>query len=379
MEKDIKRNLLMASTQLEANPMWMVSDDANIPSGQLVAQPGAVFRVPNIQNAIAPLHLPQVSDAALKAENILTRDIRETAGTTSPMMGASDPFGGGSKTATQHSAEIDEGNMRLVPMIENLELHVLNPMIEQMTWNNQQFMSYSKVVRDVGAVGLKFHDRYEIRPEDLVGRFLCQPLVSHRLTTKQTMVQQLVNILDRGPIINQMYGPNAVKMPKLLAMILEVGFDIRNVDEIIGLPPEEAGLLTAMEEHEVWYHGNVPPRKPDDNDMRHVLAHMQEFGSERFKQLEAISPGTAARARTHAAEHMRKLALQQEMQEKMMMDMAQVAAMQGMGGGAPAGAAEPGQDPGSPKVRGNEVERGDGQGREQQSEAMRGAPNAGAQ
>ncbi len=380
MEKDIKRNLLMAATQLEANPMWMVSDDANIPAGQLVLQPGHVIRVPDLQASIAPLHMPQVSDAALKAENILTRDIRETAGTTSPMMGASDPFGSGGKTATEHMAEIDEGNMRLVPMIENFEQHVIVPMVNQMTWNNQQFMSYPKVLRDVGPVGLKYHDRYEIRPEDLIGKFLVQPLVSHRLTTKQTMVQQLVNILDRAPIINQMYGPTAVKMPKLLAMILEIGFDIRNVDEFIQIPPEEAGLMTALEEHEMCNHGVVPPRKPDDNDMRHILGHMNEFGSERFKQLETISPGTAARARTHAADHMRKMALQQEIQEKVMMEMAQVASMQGMAGGgssAPPGAAEPGQEPESPKVRRNEVERGERQGT--RSEAMAQAPNQGAQ
>lgn len=377
MEKDMKRNLLMAATQLEANPMWLVSDECNIPDGQLILQPGRFLRVPQVEGSIAPLHMPQVSDAALKAENVLTRDIRETTGTTSPTMGAADPFGS-SKTATQHMADIDEANMRLVSMITNYEKHVMCPMLEQMTWNNQQFMSYPRVVRDVGQIGFRFHDRYTIRPEDLIGRFLVQPLVSHRLTTKQTMVQQLVNILDRAPIINQMYGPDAVKMPKLLAMILEVGFDVRNVDDFIKVPPEEAGLLTAIEEHEMWYHGVVPPRRPDDNDMRHAVAHMEEFGSERFAELDRRSPGTTARARAHAADHMHKIALLQEQQEGLMMQVAQVAAMQGLTG-APAGAAQAGQEPTSPKVRRNENERGEGVGSEEQSEAMAGAPNLGAQ
>lgn len=376
MEKDMKRNLLMSATQLEANPMWLVSDEANVPTGQLVIQPGTVIRVPDVERSIAPLHVPQVSDAALKAENILTRDIRETVGTNSPMMGAADPFGGASKTATQHQADLDEGNMRLVPMIENFETEIITPMIEMMAWNNQQFMSYPRVVRDVGPVGFRFHDRYTIRPEDLIGRFMVQPLVSHRLTTKQTMVQQLVNILDRAPVINQMYGPNAVKMTKLLAMILDVGFDIRNVDEFITVPPEEAGLLTALEEHELWYHGVVPPRKPDDNDLRHAMAHMEEIKSERFADLEKRSPGTAAYARAHIAEHMRKIALLQEVQEGMMMQVAQVAAMQGIGGGAPNGAATPDQDAESPKFRQNETSRG---GEEEQSESMSRAPNGGAQ
>jgi hypothetical protein len=379
LEKDMKRNLLMAATQLEANPMWLISDEANIPDGQLLLQPGLTLRVPDVQTSVAPLHVPQVSDAALKAENILTKDIRETAGATSPSMGASDPFGKG-KTATQHTSEIDEANMRLVPMIQNYEEHVVKPMLHQMTWNNQQFQSYNKVVRELGSMGMQFHDRLEISPGDLIGRFVAQPLASHKLTTKQTQVQQLVNILDRAPIINQMYGPQAVKMPKLLAMILEQGFDIRNVDEFISLPPEESGLLTAMEEHELWYHGNVPPRRPDDNDMRHVANHMEEISTDRFKMLEQADPGTAAKARAHIAEHYRKIALLQEIQEGQMMQLAQVAEMQGMqgGGGSPvAGAAGPDQDPGSPKVRNNETERGEG--REVQSAAMQAAPNAGAQ
>jgi len=385
LEKDMKRNLLMAASQLEANPMLLVADDANIPDGQLLAQPGLVLRVPDPQKSVVPLAMPQVSDSALKAENIITGDIRETTGATSPSMGVGDPFNS-DKTATQHMSEVDESNMRLVPMIFNYEEGIIKPMLDQMTWNNQQFQSYAKVVREVGPMGMKFHDRYEIRPEDLIGRFLVQPLAGHRLTTKQTQVQQLVNILDRAPIINQMYGPNAVKMPQLLAMILEYGFDIRNVDEFITVPQDSAGLLTPSEEEELWFHGNVPPRKPDDNDMRHILSHMTAMGKERFSKLEEVSPGTAARARAHVAEHYRKVELLQLQQEKTMMEFAQMAAQTGMSGGGNgspvAGAGGPGQEPGSPKVRNNETERGEGSpsgGNEAKSSAGRQAPNRGAE
>lgn len=384
LEKDMKRNLLMASSQLEANPMWAVADDANIPDGQLLAQPGLVLRVPDPSKSIMPLSTAQVSDSALKAENVLTKDIRETTGATSPSMGAGDPFAS-DKTATQHMAEVDEANMRLVPMVFNFEEEVVKPMLNQMTWNNQQFMSYSRVVREVGPLGMRFHDRYEIRPEDLLGRFLVQPLASHKLTTKQTQVQQLVNILDRAPIINQMYGPNAVKMVPLLAMILEQGFDIRNVDEFLSIPQDAAGLLTPTEEEELWFQGKVPPRKPDDNDMRHILSHLETMKTERFASLEQASPGTAARARAHVAEHYRKVELLQLQQEKTMMEFAQVASQMGMGGGGGGGvpgAASPGQDPESPQVRRNETERGEGSpssGAEPKAEAGRRAPNAGAQ
>lgn len=384
MEKDMKRNLLMSATQLEANPMFLISDDANIPGGQLTIEPGHSIRVPDIEKSIAPLHVPQVSDAALKAENVLTVDIRETSGATSPSMGSKDPFGEG-KTATQHTSEIDEANMRLIPMIESYEQDVEVPMLDQMTWNNQQFMSLARVVRDMGAPGLQYQDRYTIRPEDVIGRFLVKPLASTKLTTKLTQVQQLVNILDRVPIINQMYGPSAVNAPKLLAMILEHGFDIRNVEDIISLPDAQ-NLLTPSQEHELWYHGNVAPRKPDDNDLRHALSHMEEIASKRFAKLEQVSPQTAARARAHAQEHLMQIERRQMRQEDMLMQAAQVGQQMGLlkgpggggGGGQPSpvgGAGGPGQRPDSPKVRNNETERGEGGAK---SEGARNSPNAGA-
>lgn len=386
MEKDMKRNLLMAATQLEANPMWLISDDANIAAGQLIIEPGHGIRVPDIEKSIAPLHVPQVSDAALKAENVLTIDIRETSGATSPSMGGRDPFGD-SKTATQHMSEIDEANLRLVPMVESYEHEVEEPMLDQMTWNNQQFMSYSRVVRELGAVGLQYQDRYQIRPQDIIGRFLVLPLASHKLTTKMTNTQQLLNVLDRIPIINQMYGPQAVNAPRLLAKILEHGFDLRDVDEIISMP-DASNLLTPSQEHELWYHGNVPPRKRDDNDMRHIIGHLEELATDRFKKLAEHSPGTAARAKAHLAEHYYKLEQRQMKQEDMLMQFAQIGAQMGLmnqgkngaGGGQPSpvgGAGGAGQGPDSPKVRNNETDRGEGGAAK--SEGMRRAPNPGAQ
>src|SRR5690606_1894567 len=101
-----------------------------------------------------------------------------------------------------------------------------------------------------------------------------------------------------------------------------------------------------------------------------------------FQELEQRSPGTAARARTHAAEHLQKLEMLFLQQEQLTMLFGQQGAQQqaqqgGQGGGSPiAGAAGPGQEPGSPKVRGNETERGENG---PQGDAMRQAPNLGAQ
>lgn len=380
-EKDRKRALFLNATQLEGNPMMAISDQANIPPGQLVAQPGLIIRTPNPKDAVVPLAFPPVSDSALKSENVLEAEMREVSGVTAPVIGVNDPLGGSGKTATQSNNDLDEANMRLSGAITNFDTDVTCPMLEQMAFNNMQFCNYEKVIRDLGPIGIKFRDRFTIRPEDLIGRFIVQPLSGFRLSTKLGQIQQLVNLLDRAPVINQMYGPNAIKMVKLFGFIMEQGFDIRNVDEFLSLPPEETRLLTAIEEQEMWYHGNVPPRRPDDNDMRHVLAHQEEVSSERFAQLQARDPGTAAGALAHIADHMRKIALQQEQQEKMIADMAQFASANNIGGGGGGeggspmeaeGAAEPGQEPGSPKVRRNESQR------ETKSEAMSGAPNAGA-
>jgi len=393
-EKDVKRQLLMAATQLEANPMFEVSDQANIPDGQLILQPGLCLRVPVVGQSIAPIHVPKVSDSALKAENQLTVDIRETAGTNSPSMGAQDPFGGGGKTATQHTSEIDQGKLRLSPMIANYEMQIVEPMLNQMTWNNQQFLSYEQVVREVGSAGLNYTDRYTIGPEQLIGRFVVQPLASFKLLTKQTQVQQLVNLLDRIPIFAQTYGPQSINGPKLLAHVLEFGFDIRNAGEYVKQAPDESELLSAMQEQELWYHANVPPVKADDNHLRHALVHLEEIKGERFEALYKHDPGSAAKARAHVAEHLQILAITQEQQEKQIMDMQQVAtAMQiqppqsigGMGVDGAAvnipGAGTPDQQPTSPKVRRNEMERGEGNSAatsESLSASTQNAPNPGA-
>jgi hypothetical protein len=394
-EKDTKRQLLMAATQLEANPMFEVSDQANIPDGQLILQPGLCLRVPQVGQSIAPVHVPKVSDAALKAENQLTVDIRETAGTTSPTMGAQDPFGKGSKTATQHTSEIDQGKLRISPMVANYEMQIVEPMLHQMAWNNQQFLSYEQVVREVGSAGLNYTDRYTVGPEQLIGRFIVQPLASFKLLTKQTQVQQLVNLLDRIPIFAQTYGPQSIKGPQLLAHVLEFGFDIRNAGDYVTQPPDESELLSAMQEQEVWYHAKVPPVRSDDNHLRHAIVHIEEIRGERFEALYKHDPGTAARARAHLAEHLQILAITQEQQEKQIMEMQQVAtAMQitppqsigGMGVDGAAvdipGAGTPSQQPTSPKVRRNELERGEGNSASTNpslSAATQNAPNPGAQ
>lgn len=393
MELDMKKNLFMASAQLAGNPCFAIADDSNIPDGQLLLQPGLSWRVPDPQNAIAPIHIPDTTDVLLKAMNIQVKDIRETTGTTSPALGASDPFGRG-KTATQHTSEVDEANTRLAGPIFQWELDVGESMLFQMTWNNQQFKSFPTVVREVGAFGMTYTDRYTIRPEDVIGRFIIQMLAGSRWTMKQQQVQQLINLLDRAPVVNQMYGPQAVKMIPLWATILDNAFDIRNVEDFLTLPPTEAGLLTTIEEHQAWYHGNIPPLRKDDNHAVHAMAHMEELKSEQFAELERKSPQTAARARNHVMDHIRWAAQAQEGQLKALMEAFQQGTVSQllrgggggmgggmMGGGGIEGAATPDQQPGSPQIRRNENERQNGTppGNEQRSDAMSGAPNPGAQ
>jgi hypothetical protein len=376
--------------------MMVVSDQANIAPGQLLAQPGLVIRVPgNPNEAVMPVQFNQVSDTVLRAENVLEVEMREVSGVTAPVLGATDPLGGSGKTATQSNNDLNEANMRLSGPINNYDTEVTVPMLDMLCWNNMQFMSLARVIRQVGPTGMSFRDRFMVRPEDIIGRFIVQPLSGFRLLTKQTQIQQMVNLLDRAPVINQMYGPKAVNMPRLFAYILEMGFDMRNVDDFIQKSQQESVLLSAIEEHELWYHGNVPPRRADDNDYRHWLAHSEELKTDRFSMLDESDPQTAAMARAHIADHMRSLARLFERQEETMMIMQQQSTMQnlagatayagggmtedlgGVGGEAPEGAATPDQQPNSPKIRTNETQP-PGANADVKSPAMAGAPNAGA-
>lgn len=386
-ELDLKLNLYLAATQLQANPVYVVSDEANIPDGQFVIEPGTTYRVPgDPSKAIMQLPMQPVGDTALKAINQLRIDIRETAGTSSPQMGTSDPFGSGGGTATEYTGNLQQSDIRLSGLVESFDEDITTPMIQQMVMNNQQFMSWEKMVRKIGADGVRFRDQFLVRPEDLVGNFLVQPLAGLLLKQRQTQVQPLISILDRAQVINQTYGPGTIKVPKLLAKILQDGFDIRNVDDFIEFSgaSDEVTLLSAMQEHELWFHGSVPPVRDGDNHYRHWIAHNDVISSERFEELEERSPQTAGLARAHVAQHAMELAMLFERQEKQMMEQAQAAAMQGMGAETP-GTAGGDEEAESPKFRKDEAgeegegsDGGDGEGEGPRADAGRAAPNTGS-
>lgn len=386
MEKDMKRNLAMAAIQLEANPMLVAEDDANIPDGQLLATPGLVLRAKSA-DGIKPLFIPRVSDAAMQGERVLTEDIRETTGITTPIMSGGGMGGGGGKTATQHQSEVNEANVRILGGVENFENEMMVPMLHQMTWNNQQFMDRTKVIRIVGPQGLRFHDRFSVTPQMLVGRFLVVPLAGYRLSTQRVQTQQLVNLLDRAPAINQLYGRDVIKIHALLAKIFREGFGFRDYNDFITLPPEDSRLFSAIEEHEAWYHGTVPKVRDEDNHLRHWEDHLAETETETFLELERRDEKTAHEARAHAAQHGIHLARMGEQMEQALMQAEQqraIAGGVGGGGGAEEGGRgfnEAGQKPGSPNFR---SEQGDEPGMPKngkaatQSEAAMNEPNAGA-
>ena len=151
-------------------------------------------------------------------------------------------------------------------------------------------------------------------------------------------------------------------------------------------PSPSTTMLSALQERELWYHGNVPPVRDGDNHWRHIIVHSEELKSERFQKLEAHSPETAGLVRAHIADHMTKVAFLQEQQEQGMMVMAQQQAMMNLNPGAP-GAPLPSEGAESPKFRQNEVERGegegesdggDGEGTTPRADAGRNAPNMGS-
>jgi hypothetical protein len=207
------------------------------------------------------------------------------------------------------------------------------------------------------------------------------------LAQRNVQTQQLINLLDRAPAVNQLTGQETIKIPALLARIFRDGYGFHDVASFITVPPEEAGVLTPTEEHEMWFHGEVPPVKDMDNQLRHIIAHMQILQTPSFQELEKKNPSIGNKARAHIANHMleaEKLGMQQE---QILMQAAQMGAVssaaQGGGGGEDGGAgfAGAGQQPGSPGFRGSSgpesamPKNGNGAVK---SEAGIGAPNMGA-
>jgi hypothetical protein len=377
-ELDTKRNLYDAATQLESNPMLVVEDGANVPDGQLIAQPGLILRAQSA-DGIKPLFLPKVSDAALQCMGDLKTEIRETHGVTSPLMAARSPQGGGSKTATQHTSETNEANMRLIGGIKNFENEIFVPMLRQMAANNQQFLSRTRVINQLGPQGLAWRDRYTVRPENITGKFMITPVASFRLSTQMVQTQQLINLLDRAPAINEQEGAVVIKIRALLGKIFREGFGFRDVADFLSLDPAEAGLLSAIEEHELWWHGKVPPVRKEDDHVTHYEAHEDWLNGEDGQEMEQEEPSIFADAVAHNADHAKEIARAQEVQSRALMEANQMMALKGQGqNGAQGGTgfAGPGQDPQSPNHRREGGMPSDADGAAK-SEGSQGAPNPG--
>jgi len=380
MELDAKKMLYHAAVQLESNPMLVVGASANVHDSQLIAIPGLVLRA-ETSDDIKPLVMPRVSESALAAMDNLVKDYRETTGITAPVMGESN-----SRTATQDTNDLNESNLRINGAVKSFEIGIIKPMLNQMCWNNQQFMTRERVLNVIGPLGLRYQDRYEIKPEQITGRFIYVPMASVQLAQRNVQTQQLINLLDRAPAVNQLTGQETIKIPALLARIFRDGYGFHDVASFITVPPSEAGVLTPTEEHEMWYHGEVPPVKEMDNQLRHIIGHMKEIETEAFQQLEKKKPSIGNKARAHIANHMLEAEKLGLMQEQVLMAAAQMGAVQNAatgGGGEDGGAgfSGAGQKPGSPGFRGSSGPES-GMPRNEngatKSEAGMNAPNAGA-
>jgi len=385
-ELDSKKNQYHVATALEANPMIVMDDTANIHDNQLIATPGLVIRGAT-SDAAKPFMVPRVSDAALQAMGELKNSIRETHGVTSPIAGYQTAA---SKTLGQHTSEVNEASLRILGGLKRFEKELELPMINQMAWNNMQFLSRPKTVRILGAQGLRYQDRYTVKPENITGRFKAYAVASERLTTQLVQVQQLINLLDRAPQLNQVMGEEIIKVRPLLMKIFREGFGFKDAAEFITIDPRDAGLLASEEEHEAWMNGVVPRVNELDAHVDHYQSHYQFMQSESFAWLEANMPNVAAEAIRHAVEHLAKMTGDIEIYSSK----AHRAADQGalsqlaqngqMGGGGPSaggrGFNAPGQSPESPNFRRESPNDNMPQTEEgmNKSEGTRSGPNPGA-
>jgi len=373
LELDEKRQLELAAQNLSSNPALIVDDSANVPDEQLVIQPGLVLRAGSA-DGIKPLIIPDVSDAAIKGAIRIQQDIRETTGASATMQGSSDA-GSGSETATAVTKKLDEGSARVRGTISNIEVDGLCPLLDMFAWNNQQFISVPMSIRAIGSAGLKWPTEMTVRPESITGKFRVVVLSGFLLNQHRIMTQQLVNLLDRAPVINQMQ-PGLIRLDELLFRVFRDGFGFKDAHEIINMDVERMGLPSALEEEELWMHGEVPPVRKGENLVRHLQSHNMWLRDEKAKWLLEHAPDIYAKCVAHVQDTMKEMAKLQEQQEAAMMVAMQQQALAGPGQGGEAGGrgfAEPGQDPESPKFR------GPAKGDSAKSEATQQAPNEGAQ
>ncbi|KKN51275.1 hypothetical protein LCGC14_0624360 [marine sediment metagenome] len=302
-ELDDSRNMGLAARALATKPVFEAGDGADIHSNQLVLNPGDIIRTREV-GSIKPLHVPDRSDVAWKAEAVIKADIQETTAMPKLFSGVAE----GKETATATVGRTREANKRIAEVARNVAEHFLIPMLEMFHSMNQQMITEERMIEILGEDGL-VADIRKTGPAEIAGRVHFEVEVLPQIELAGIDAQMRTGFLNAAAPYIQM-DPGMLNVEMMLRKTYEAQFGVGDSEEMFPRTSAPKYMRNVYEEHVLMSHGHV--LKPQDGEKYfiHMQGHMTFI---RTRAYAAWDEDSKRRMRAHVENT--RIAAQTEMEQ----------------------------------------------------------------
>jgi len=214
------------------NGMFKFKDDGVIDIDNLVAEPGALFEVADMDN-FQPVTPASAVSLAYQEIGDLERKFEEATGAIKLVSGGAPD---GARTATEVMALTQSGNSRFNEILAQVETSVIRTSLRMYLSNAAQFMSEEQSIKILGQDDADEIDAWQsIHPDDLRGRYDIKPGGSRLVAMREFRLKNLMTYLQTVGQV-QALAPR-LDWAKINKRIMrELGFD----DDDEFMKPEQA-------------------------------------------------------------------------------------------------------------------------------------------
>lgn len=306
------RNQTMDNKTLILMNMWVKHRGAGIKNSDLRVRPLGIITT-NMMDGLEALRPPILTGTGVNIENIVKEDLRQSVGASSNLQGIAQ---GGVDTATESSIINKEALGRLLSTGAMFGELIFKPMLVMAEYLNYQFFDRAKVIKIIGARGLKYRT---VSREDLTGY-------------KDVVIHLTTDLADNPSVRRQQYMSFITTLqsmpPELIAfhwkalnMAYGMFFEGRDLSEIYDAPPGQEQLLSPEQELEMVLAEQPITAKPGQDHKLHIRFLEQAMSDMKY----ALTPESFDLLQSLIFQHHELLnqEIEQAQQQMVMQEMAQ--------------------------------------------------------
>lgn len=267
------RNQTMDNKTLILMCMWLKHRASGIKNQDLRIRPMGVIAT-NDMKGLEALRPPVLTGIGVNIEGVIKNDLRESVGAASNLQGIAQS---GVDSATESSIINRESLGRLMLTSELYGELVLKPTLVFSEFLNYQFYDHVKVIRIIGAQGVKFR---KLSPEEIAGyKNVVINLAVDADENPAVRRQQAMNFLT---IVQQMMPEQIAFHYKMLNKLYQMFFNGRSLEEVYEAPEGAAELLSPEEEMDMVLAEQPVLAKPGQDHMTHIKYLESEMGKIKY-------------------------------------------------------------------------------------------------